>query len=506
MRLLKGSLLESNINIGLAYSATNYAIEQARLRVNQCRCPSITERNFQRQYVPGVEGFLWNSMKGRAALDTSCPAQSDAPNNWMQMSNSKYFAQISSCNLNDVSNGSPCLFSLALGSTQIQVALASCPSETSGNRATFSIPQRLPYIAIHCKGDDCDKIGYPCQQDSDCGGNSLTCWDVPNNAGYGSNFQFGFGFFFAGIYNQFQTCKSPEQLIDSLMKTMLANHWSQTSTKTYTSIKMCGPKLAPILSPGANVQATCTAKVVSRTLSESQETQQTAVVPMSADVAAPTSVVTEIAIPQAKRTVSSVQDSVYYCGGVDSTSASVCSGNGYCSLVAGNIGVCKCNYGYAGSLCSQAIMCGSYNSTNPSVCNGRGSCHTIAYNPLSYCSCTKGYTGAQCEYSVSCPSCQNGGVCVASSGVVGKCQCTGTKFTGELCEKPVTCNGIAATSPDVCSGHGSCVFATPNFEDAATTSTEVKLKSTSTPLVVQTIQKAFQTSTSSVKVISVSNY
>ena len=45
----------------------------------------------------------------------------------------------------------------------------------------------------------------------------------------------------------------------------------------------------------------------------------------------------------------------------------------------------------------------------------------------------------------------------ATSGTTdGKCQCTNAMYTGIYCERPVTCNGIAATNPNVCSGNGKC--------------------------------------------------
>jgi len=83
-------------------------------------------------------------------------------------------------------------------------------------------------------------------------------------------------------------------------------------------------------------------------------------------------------------------------------------------------------------------------------CLNGGICITNVDTNLPYCYCVNtGFSGIYCEISECGPNgCFNGGKCNITSGI---CNCTGTLFTGDYCDKPtITC------SPNPCQNGGIC--------------------------------------------------
>uniref|UniRef100_A0A7S0HXF5 EGF-like domain-containing protein n=1 Tax=Hanusia phi TaxID=3032 RepID=A0A7S0HXF5_9CRYP len=117
-----------------------------------------------------------------------------------------------------------------------------------------------------------------------------------------------------------------------------------------------------------------------------------------------------------------------------------CSGHGTCN----SNGVCICDTGYRGSVCSDECPGGVGNA-----CNLHGNC-IIPGTGSSYCLCFSGYTGTACE--IECPGgalnpCSSNGECLST----GVCECN-SGFSGGNCS--LRCPG-AMSSP--CSDLGLCV-------------------------------------------------
>ena len=81
-----------------------------------------------------------------------------------------------------------------------------------------------------------------------------------------------------------------------------------------------------------------------------------------------------------------------------------------------------------GSYSFSELHCGDTSVCDPPCVNGI--CEE------SVCLCNTGWSGETCETPVCSPVCQNGGVC--QEGNV--CDCSGTGFTGNLCQTEVTCD------------------------------------------------------------------
>ena len=106
---------------------------------------------------------------------------------------------------------------------------------------------------------------------------------------------------------------------------------------------------------------------------------------------------------------SALAKSDWYCGGIASTNASVCSGNGVCQ----QSGTCTCITGYYGDNC-EVFTCNGTFSNQTTVCGGRGICKS-----MNNCQCNTGYSGSMCEN--------------------------------------YQCFGIASNASNVCNGVGSCI-------------------------------------------------
>ncbi|KAL0478639.1 von Willebrand factor D and EGF domain-containing protein, partial [Acrasis kona] len=145
------------------------------------------------------------------------------------------------------------------------------------------------------------------------------------------------------------------------------------------------------------------------------------------------------------------------CFGLNSSSPSVCSGNGTCT----NTNVCTCNAGYYGQQC-EAYNCGVNMFNSSSACSGNGTC--VAPN---VCNCNNGYFGQYCQswncsglvYSNSAV-CSNNGRCVSPS----TCSCN-NGYYGSSCQswncngrcEGYSCYGTVFNSSSTCSGNGTCV-------------------------------------------------
>ena len=118
------------------------------------------------------------------------------------------------------------------------------------------------------------------------------------------------------------------------------------------------------------------------------------------------------------------------CGG---HSPETCSQQGACINLDGSFN-CECDKPfYYGRTCQFKHAC--HNSTNP--CRHGASC--LPYGDLSdkkhTCQCLQGFTGPNCEY-MTCDSmpCKHDSTCSMIDSTHFVCNCTGTGFTGPVCD------------------------------------------------------------------------
>ena len=114
--------------------------------------------------------------------------------------------------------------------------------------------------------------------------------------------------------------------------------------------------------------------------------------------------------------------------------------------------ICNCHDGYTGPRCETAPP-----STDPcksgqwasGKCGAHGNCQENPQTGDPYCACEDGFTGANCNVD-PCKGvpCLNGGTCIVKRKV-GLCQCAGTGYTGEKCNKH-------ACTKDCNAPHGEC--------------------------------------------------
>ncbi|KRZ06593.1 Delta and Notch-like epidermal growth factor-related receptor [Trichinella zimbabwensis] len=90
---------------------------------------------------------------------------------------------------------------------------------------------------------------------------------------------------------------------------------------------------------------------------------------------------------------------------------------------------CKCNRNFVGAFCNT--------TKHEAMCNLRADCQskfmqiTVKDNQC-HCSCREGYTGSDCSVKLPCARihCEHKAECVN-----GKCNCSGTLYTGKTCER-----------------------------------------------------------------------
>ncbi|KRY60187.1 Neurogenic locus notch -like protein 1 [Trichinella britovi] len=90
---------------------------------------------------------------------------------------------------------------------------------------------------------------------------------------------------------------------------------------------------------------------------------------------------------------------------------------------------CKCNRNFVGAFCNT--------TKHEAMCNLRADCQskfmqiTVKDNQC-HCSCREGYTGSDCSVQLPCARihCEHKAECVN-----GKCNCSGTLYTGRTCER-----------------------------------------------------------------------
>ncbi|XP_072174362.1 uncharacterized protein [Diadema setosum] len=107
--------------------------------------------------------------------------------------------------------------------------------------------------------------------------------------------------------------------------------------------------------------------------------------------------------------------------------------------------ICECDPGYAGVNCTENI-----DDCDPNQCQHNSSCVDGVNNFT--CSCSPGFSGRVCEIDIDeCASapCQHGGRCETPAVNDFICHCSGTGYTGLLCQEDVNeCDFDSACPPE----------------------------------------------------------
>jgi len=166
VHFLPGTPFEAHIKAEKGLQLYNVFMEKLMERT-KCTCPSITERNFVRQYVLGVEAFLSHNLTNR--LDDSCPQQ-DSGMSFLQNLKYEAFNPPNSCSLSSIVAGKPCLLSYSIGGASLNLAIDQCPADSNGKK------NRLPFVSVTCTGAGCSSLFKPCT--NNCGSSSLVCTEL----------------------------------------------------------------------------------------------------------------------------------------------------------------------------------------------------------------------------------------------------------------------------------------------------------------------------------------
>lgn len=180
-----------------------------------------------------------------------------------------------------------------------------------------------------------------------------------------------------------------------------------------------------------------------------------------------------------------------------------CRNGGYCTIFS----TCICPAGFGGNFCQSPVAITTttpvapvtttaattaypfaLNVCAPGICLNGGTCYQITYS-LALCSCVNGFSGVYCNINpgyVTLPAtsafpmtssaapitagpvtvapvtvtvapatfcsinpCQNGGICVPTTGNAGRCICAAA-FTGFLCETGYSCRNVVCPIGQTC--------------------------------------------------------
>ncbi len=156
----------------------------------------------------------------------------------------------------------------------------------------------------------------------------------------------------------------------------------------------------------------------------------------------------------------------------------LCSGNGQCARVAGEL-VCVCDPGISGDRC-EGCAAGHFDDgsgcipnavCDPTTCSGNGTCEDSTGNAV--CTCDSGFFGPACSQSCTGVNCGLNGTCQNVDGVAA-CVCEREGFdaaTGcSACKtgytpvgsgsSPTECVQDTSCLAGSCSSHGTCVMQT----------------------------------------------